>query len=82
MRNGGGPACLRLRVVMTENEIAAAHQGLFLNEEKIHALQDAVSTHYRDRLTPTDLADPAFALSCQKARQAILEILELSESLV
>ena len=38
MRNGGGPACLRLRVVMTEDEIAAAHQGLFLNEKKIHAL--------------------------------------------
>lgn len=82
MRNGGGPACLRLRVVMTEDEIAAAHQGLFLNEKKIHALQDAVSTHYRDRLVPADLADPAFARSCQKASQAILEILELSDSLV
>lgn len=78
MRNGGGPACLRLRVVMTEAEIAAAHQGVFLDEAKIDALQGAVRTHYRDELSPADLADPAFADECRAAREAIFDILGLT----
>ncbi|MGB3627750.1 MAG: N-succinylarginine dihydrolase [Henriciella sp.] len=78
MRNGGGPACLRLRVVMTEDEIAAAHQGVMMDEAKIDALQDIVRRTYRDRLSPADLADPAFANECQLAREALLEALELS----
>ena len=32
MRNGGGPACLRLRVVLTEKELAAMHQGVLLTD--------------------------------------------------
>ena len=79
MRNGGGPACLRLRVVMTEAEIAAAHQGSFLDEAKIDALQAVVRTHYRDELSPADLADPAFAEECMIARAAILDVLGLKE---
>ncbi len=78
MRNGGGPACLRLRVVMTEAEIAACHQGVILDEAKIDALQDVVRRTYRDRVSPRDLADPAFASECQIAREALLETLELS----
>ena len=77
MRNGGGPACLRLRVVMTEAEIAACHQGVLLDEAKIDALQDIVGRTYRDHLTPQDLGDPAFASECQLAREALLEELGL-----
>ena len=79
MRNGGGPACLRLRVVMTQKEIAAAHQGAFLDEAKIDALQAVVRAHYRDELSPADLADPAFADACKAARRAILEVLDLAD---
>ena len=79
MRNGGGPACLRLRVVMTEAEIAAAHQGSFLDEAKIDALQAVVRKHYRDELSPADLADPAFAEECMIARAAILDVLDLKK---
>ena len=78
MRNGGGPACLRLRVVMREGEIAAAHQGVFLDEAKIDSLQGVVRAHYRDTLSPQDLADPAFAQACISARRAILDVLELN----
>ena len=77
MRNGGGPACLRLRVVMTPEERAACHQGVLLDEEKIDALQDVVRETYRDRLSVTDLADPAFANECRTARHALLEVLSL-----
>ena len=33
MRNGGGPACLRLRVSLTDAEAAAMHQGVIMNED-------------------------------------------------
>lgn len=78
MRNGGGPACLRLRVVMTEDEIDACHQGVFMDEEAIDELQAVVSKMYRDSLSPADLADPVFAVECRAAREAILDVLDLS----
>ncbi|MCL4139763.1 UNVERIFIED_CONTAM: hypothetical protein GTU68_031662 [Idotea baltica] len=77
MRNGGGPACLRLRVVMTEDEINACHQGVLMDEESIDELQAAVRETYRDALAPADLADPEFAEECRIAREAILDVLDL-----
>lgn len=77
MRNGGGPACLRLRVVMTESEIDACHQGILLDDEAIDELQDVVRASYRDRLAPSDLADPKFADECRAAREQILGVLDL-----
>lgn len=77
MRNGGGPACLRLRVVMTPEERATCHQGVLLDEEKIDALQEVVRQTYRDRLSVADLADPGFAGECQAARNALLDVLGL-----
>lgn len=79
MRNGGGPACLRLRVVMTDEELAACNQGVILDEDKIDQLQDIVANTYRDKLVAADLADPAFAVECQTAREALLDCLGLSE---
>lgn len=77
MRNGGGPACLRLRVVMTPEERAACHQGVLLDETKIDALQKVVRKTYRDRLTVADLADSNFARECLEAREALLKTLKL-----
>lgn len=79
MRNGGGPACLRLRVVMTDAELAACHQGVLLNEARIDALQAVIRSTYRDRLVPDDLVDPTFADECRLAREAVLAVLELEE---
>ncbi len=79
MRNGGGPACLRLRVVMTEAEREAAHQGVFLDDDRINALQNVVRGTYRDRLAPADLADPDLANECLTAREALLKVLDLSD---
>ncbi len=79
MRNGGGPACLRLRVAMTDDQIAECHQGVMLDDDRIDALQDVVRTTYRDTLSPADLADPRFAEECRTARNSLLEVLELTE---
>ena len=77
MRNGGGPACLRLRVVMTEDERAAMPSGALLDEAKIDALQAVVRKTYRDRLAPADLADPDFIDECRTAREGLLRVLGL-----
>ncbi|KIF83598.1 N-succinylarginine dihydrolase [Noviherbaspirillum autotrophicum] len=61
MRNGGGPACLRLRVVLTEAEAVAMHQGVIMTDALHARLVAWVEKHYRDRLAPDDLADPALA---------------------
>ncbi|BCL75395.1 N-succinylarginine dihydrolase [Jeongeupia sp. HS-3] len=58
MRNGGGPACLRLRVALTDAEAAVVHPGVWLTDALYAALTDWVSRHYRDRLSEADLADP------------------------
>lgn len=58
MRNGGGPACLRLRIVLTEAERAAANQKMLLDDGLYGQLGDWVKKHYREELAPDDLGDP------------------------
>lgn len=77
MRNGGGPACLRLRAVLTEAELAVMHQAVLLDEGKISALEGWVETHYRDRLDPPDLGDPSLMDESQTALDALTRILQL-----
>jgi succinylarginine dihydrolase len=57
MSNGGGPACLRLRVVLTDSELARVMPGVLLTDELYTTLTEWVRRHYRDRLTADDLAD-------------------------
>ncbi|MEM0927797.1 MAG: N-succinylarginine dihydrolase [Pseudomonadota bacterium] len=76
MKNGGGPACLRLRVVLDEDDLAAMHPGFILNEEKITALERWVQTHYRDRLTAADLADPQLLQEVRAALDALTGLIE------
>jgi succinylarginine dihydrolase len=77
MRNGGGPACLRLRVALTDEEASAMHQGVLMTESLYHALVAWVEKYYRDRLEPQDLADPALALETHAALEALTRILGL-----
>jgi succinylarginine dihydrolase len=58
MRNGGGPACLRLRVVLTEDELEATNARQRFTPELHDALDSWVERRYRDRLAVDDLADP------------------------
>jgi succinylarginine dihydrolase len=61
MSNGGGPACLRLRVLLSAEEVNAVNHQFILNEERADWLEGWVNRHYRDNLTPSDLTDPALA---------------------
>jgi succinylarginine dihydrolase len=77
MRNGGGPACLRLRVVLTDEEARAMHQGVVMTEALYAKLVPWVEKHYRDRIEPKDLADPQLAIECQAALEELETILGL-----
>ncbi|MBB3220275.1 N-succinylarginine dihydrolase [Pseudoduganella umbonata] len=77
MRNGGGPACLRLRVALTGAEAAAMHQGVLMTEELYRTLVAWVEKHYRDQLAPQDLADPALAIEIAAALEELERLLGL-----
>jgi succinylarginine dihydrolase len=77
MRNGGGPACLRLRVVLSDGELAATNQNFMLDDAKFDALDAWAKKHYRDRLTPDDLKDPAFMVEALAAIDALTQILDM-----
>ncbi|MBW1675620.1 MAG: N-succinylarginine dihydrolase [Deltaproteobacteria bacterium] len=77
MKNGGGPACLRLRVVLTEDELAAVHQPVLLTDGLYHQLRAWIEKHYRDELRPDDLADPKLLDESRGALDELTQILQL-----
>jgi len=77
MKNGGGPACLRLRVVLTEAERQAVNPGAILTDERYEQLVAWVRKHYRDRLTRDDLADPQLLDEVRTALDELTGILNL-----
>jgi succinylarginine dihydrolase len=77
MQNGGGPACLRLRVVLTAAERAAIGARIWLDDTLHHDLTVWVGRHYRDRLGPADLADPALLDESRRALDELTRLLQL-----
>lgn len=77
MNNGGGPACLRLRVVLTEQELNSIHQSVRFDETLYERLTDWVKRNYREALAPDDLRDPRLIEEVNTAFCELQEILEL-----
>lgn len=63
MANGGGPACLRLRVVLNDDERRAVNPAVMMNDTLFTTLNDWVDCYYRDRLT---VGDPQIRSYCRK----------------
>lgn len=78
MKNGGGPACLRLRVVLNDDERNAVHSSLWLNDALYRSLCGWIEKYYRDRITPDDLRDPMLAVEAEKAMDALSELLQIN----
>lgn len=76
MANGGGPACLRLRVVA---DPATVDPRFIATPERLDILERVIARHWPERIAPSDLADPAFADTVRVARNALLEALDLQE---
>jgi succinylarginine dihydrolase len=77
MGNGGGPACLRLRVVLTDAQATGLHPSVVMTAELFDALTQWVQRHYRDRLRFDDLADPIFLTEVRTALDELTQILDL-----
>jgi succinylarginine dihydrolase len=77
MRNGGGPACLRLRVVLTEEELEAANPAQRFTPGLHATLANWVERRYRDSLSPADLADPQLLTESREALDELTQILDL-----
>ncbi len=77
MANGGGPACLRLRVVLTEAERQAVNPAVIMSDALFNRLNEWVDRYYRDRLTQADLADPLLLREGREALDQLSQLLDL-----
>ena len=57
MKNGGGPACLRLRVILNEEEIQSANPKIFYSKELHEGLEEIINKYYPEELTIADLVN-------------------------
>jgi len=80
MQNGGGPACLRLRVVLSEAEWGQVNPGQVFTSSLHKDLSDWVNKHYRDELNPGDVADPLLLDESFAALDELTKIMKLGES--
>ena len=78
MRNGGGPACLRLRVVA---DPAHVDPRFLVDHAKLDRLARVVEMHWPKTIAPNDLPDPALGAQARTARAALLDVLDLSGAL-
>jgi succinylarginine dihydrolase len=77
MSNGGGPACLRLRVTLTAEERARIRARVFADDALFADLESWVARHYRDRLEARDLSDPGLLDDGRRALDELTRLLNL-----
>lgn len=75
MRNGGGPACLRLRVPLSDADSKALAGNVLLDEALEQQLRALIERRYRDRLALADIADPALLVEARTALDEITQLL-------
>ncbi len=78
MANGGGPACLRLRMVA---EPETVDPRFMVDEAKLDRLAAVIDAEWPERIAPEDLLDPALWTRMEGARAALLGALGLEELL-
>jgi succinylarginine dihydrolase len=76
MANGGGPACLRLRVAC---DPAAVDPRFLVDDSKLDRLAGVVAGHWPSEIAADAIQSPALVADVERARAALLETLELSE---
>ena len=74
MANGGGPACLRLRVVA---DPATVDPRFMLSEARADAIEAVVAQYWPEQIDPADLGHDSLAATVRKARAALLDLLDL-----
>ena len=77
LKNGGGPACLRLRVVMNAVELAEMNQGVLFTDKLYNELKAHIIEYYPEKLSLADLSDPRLYTKNCESLDAVSKILNL-----
>ncbi|MGI8705427.1 MAG: N-succinylarginine dihydrolase [Sphingomicrobium sp.] len=78
MANGGGPACLRLRIVADPSNI---DPRFLVDQAKLDRIAAIIERNWPDQIDSADLQQPALISDVESARAALLESLDLAELL-
>ena len=76
MANGGGPACLRLRVVA---DPATVDPRFLLDPPKADLIESVVAQHWPEQIAPADLGKGELTEQVRSARRALTKALDLGE---
>ena len=76
MANGGGPACLRLRVVA---DPATVDPRFMLDDAKAEAMEKVVAEFWPEQINPADIGSESLAATIRTARAQMLDLLGLTE---
>jgi succinylarginine dihydrolase len=78
MANGGGPACLRLRVAA---DPATVDPRFMVDDARLDWIADVIRRHWPEQIHHDDLQSPALIADIENARRALLTALNLRELL-
>ena len=76
MANGGGPACLRLRVVA---DPLTVDQRFLLTPAKANLIEQSIAALWPETIAPTELGLPSLTRAVIAARTELVETLDLTE---
>jgi succinylarginine dihydrolase len=76
MANGGGPACLRLRVVA---DPATVDPRFLVDQAKLERIGDVIGRNWPEQIHHDDLQQAALIADIERARAALLEAFDLTE---
>ena len=77
MMNGGGPACLRFKIVVNDDEFNQVNEKFLLNPKKLMNLRSLITKHYRDKLNPEDLFDIELMEESYRFLDELTQLLDL-----
>lgn len=81
MMNGGGPACLRLRVILSEIQYQSICQSFCFTNELCQKLESWIETHYRTELSVSDLGSMDLYFELTAAFEDLARILSVPADL-
>ncbi len=76
MANGGGPACLRLRV---QCDPANVDPRFLVDEARLNRLSAVIAEHWPEEIASADVQSPTLVADVERARAALLDALDLGE---
>ena len=76
MANGGGPACLRLRVACEPTDV---DPRFLVDEAKIDRLSEVIAQHWPEEISSDEIQSAPLVADIERARGALLQLLDLQQ---